>query len=88
MRVYHKLGSSQALFVCPGKEFPTVSDWHGADGKPLTITVTFKDGIAKVADNLGRYLLDNDLAQSSPIIVPDMSIESVRRGPILIGAPA
>jgi hypothetical protein len=90
MRVYHEVRHKRhTLIVCPGNEFPNVSDWKDAQGKPLTLTVKFIAGEARVPSNLGQYLLDKGLAQSSPIIVPKApSIEPLRRGPKLIEAAA
>lgn len=58
------------VFVQPGNEFPT-SDFMTKEGKPILFTVEFKEGMAKVPDNLGRYMLNKKLAQSSPIILPN-----------------
>lgn len=89
MRVYHEVRHScHTLIVCPGQEFPNVSEWRDAQGKPLTLTVEFRGGVARVPDNLGQYLLDKGLAQSSPILLPpSVSADAPRRGPILIEAP-
>ena len=89
MRVYHEVRHKRhTLIVSPGKEFTNVSEWKDAQGNPLTLTVEFVAGVARVPDNLGDYLLDKGLAQSSPIILlPSVSQEVVRREPILIEAP-
>lgn len=56
------------LFVQPGVEYPDVSDWHEADGRPRLIEINFSFGCADVPDNLGRYLIDKGLAQETMII--------------------
>ncbi len=88
MRVYHEVRHKRhTLIVCPGNEFPDVSDWKNAQGEPLTMKVEFVAGEARVPRNLGRYLLDKGLAQETPIILPPApSIEVPRRGPRLIEA--
>ncbi len=87
MRVFHEVRHKRhTLIVCPGNEFPNVSDWKGADGKPLTIKVDFIAGEARVPSNLGQYLLDKGLVQESPLIVPKPVIETPRRGPRLLTA--
>lgn len=55
----------------PGNVHPETSDFIGADGKPVLMTIEFKDGVADVPDNLGRFLVDTDAAKSGPIVLLD-----------------
>ena len=61
--------ASHTIFVQPGKEFPDNTDWNGAGGKAILFPIVFKRGVAEVPDNLGRYMIDKELAAASPIIV-------------------
>lgn len=73
MKVYlpHYEGKpSHNIFVQPGTHHK-VSDWMDENGKPKMFVVTFKFGCAEVPDNLGQYMLDNELAQATRIIIPD-----------------
>jgi hypothetical protein len=72
MRVYRPQDADvprQRLYVQPGREFPN-SDWLDAEGAPRMFTVEFSAGVAEVPDNLGQYMIDRELAQSSPLILP------------------
>ncbi|MCP3017540.1 hypothetical protein [Cupriavidus basilensis] len=74
MKVYRP-GSrgKHTLMVAPGVSHP-ISDFvegKGKDRKPKQFNVVFVEGVAEVSENLGRYLLNNDLAKRSPIIVPE-----------------
>jgi hypothetical protein len=57
------------VFVQPGREFP-VSEWLDEDGSPRMYAIEFRAGCAEVADNLGAYMIDHELAQRSPLILP------------------
>lgn len=57
------------VFVQPGRDFPT-AEFLDEDGKPRMYAVEFRAGCAEVADNLGAYMIDHDLAQRSPLILP------------------
>lgn len=59
---------SHTLLVQPGVHYP-VSDWLDEAGKPRMYSVVFRSGRAEVPDNLGQYLIDQQLAQSSPILL-------------------
>ncbi|ADE12143.1 hypothetical protein [Sideroxydans lithotrophicus] len=61
------------VFVQPGREYPN-SAWMDENGKPRMFAVEFRYGRAEVADNLGQYMLDKELAQSSPIIVIERKV--------------
>ena len=56
------------MFVEPGRE-SDVADWKDQEGAPMQFTVEFINGEAKVADNLGRYLVEHGLAQKTPLIL-------------------
>ena len=55
-------------FVMPGKEFP-VSHFLDGNGQPIMFAVIFIEGQADVDDALGQYMIDKDIAKSSPIIL-------------------
>ena len=61
--------SRQTVFVQPGREFPN-SDWLDEAGAPRMFAVEFRAGVAEVPDNLGQYMIDRELAQGSPLILP------------------
>ncbi|MTD34023.1 hypothetical protein [Paludibacterium denitrificans] len=58
----------RAPFASPGTLYPN-SDFLEPDGTPKTFVVEFRYGKAEVADNLGRYLIDQGLAQESVILM-------------------
>ncbi|KWF90390.1 hypothetical protein WL95_27570 [Burkholderia cepacia] len=58
-----------AVLVQPGKEFPT-SEWLDEDGRPRMFRIEFVAGCAEVADNLGAYMIDHEIAQRSPLLLP------------------
>jgi hypothetical protein len=67
-RVYSSIGyRSGTLLVSPGVDHPEVLSWwtfyQDEFGNwcetPRQFRVKFNDGVAEVADNLGRYLLKN-----------------------------
>jgi hypothetical protein len=73
MKVYRHGEKEQnlTLHVQPGIKIDA-SEFKDMDGKPILISVQFKDGVADVPDNLGRFLIDNHLAAKSQqrILVP------------------
>lgn len=72
MRVYRPQDAAvprHTLFVQPGREFP-VSEWMDEEQKPRIFQVEFRGGVAEVPDNLGLYLIDRELAQPSPLLLP------------------
>ena len=73
MILYRKGGSYLAprynVLIQPGIQFPGCSDFF-EKGKPRLFDVTFKYGRAEVPDNLGRYLIDQGLAQETQLILP------------------
>jgi hypothetical protein len=72
MRVYRPQDRNvprHAVIVQPGRDFPT-SEWMDEDGKPRMFRVVFQAGCAEVADNLGQYMIDQEIAQRSPLILP------------------
>ena len=72
MKVYRP-GSrvKHTLMVAPGVAHPISEFVEGKERKPKQFNVVFVEGVAEVSENLGRYLLNNDLAKRSPIIVPE-----------------
>lgn len=70
MKVYKpETRGRHRMFVQPGNTHK-VSDFMDANGKAKLITVEFFLGEADVPDNLGRYLIDQGMAQRSPILLP------------------
>lgn len=71
MKVYHPGARGKSTtFVQPGVHHP-VSDWMDEAGNPRMFAVEFIEGVAEVPDNLGKYLIDRELASCSPIILPE-----------------
>lgn len=70
MIIYHPVTRDRTTHaICqPGNEYP-VSDFLDESGKARTFVVEFKYGRAEVPDNLGRYLIDQGLAQESVILL-------------------
>lgn len=68
------------MFVRPGIEFPN-SDFVDKDGSAIQFTVVFVNGVAEVADNLGQYMIDKELAQRWSFVLPKplKIIETIRR---------
>jgi hypothetical protein len=89
MRIYHDNQAERfTVIVSPAGEHKNVQDWRDANGNPKTFHVVFRRGMAEVDERLGRYMIDQGVAKSSPIIVADArTIEPVRRGPKVISAP-
>ena len=72
MRVFYR-GShvgEMPVTVCPAGHLDHAGlPAHWLDkGKPISFTVTFRGGEARVPDDLGRYLIAQKIA--SPIILP------------------
>lgn len=59
------------LHVQPGNAFPDNTDWKDTEGTAIMFSIPFHNGVAEVADNLGQYLLDNELVKRSPLILPE-----------------
>jgi hypothetical protein len=47
------------------------SEWVDDKNTPLNFQVEFVRGKAEVDDNIGRYMIEQGLAQKSKIILPD-----------------
>ncbi|WP_042298963.1 hypothetical protein [Paraburkholderia kururiensis] len=70
MKIYLPGGKGKhTIYSQPGREFPT-SDFCEADGRPKMFATVFTEGVADVEPALGRYLVDQGVAQRSPLIVP------------------
>ncbi len=72
MRVFYtgSHAGEMPVTVCPGGHLDHAglpAEWID-NGKPLTFTVTFRNGEARVPDDLGRYLIDQKIASS--LILP------------------
>ena len=82
MKVYnHYSYGNGTVFVSPGAHHPETADWVDPKTKvPIMFTVKFKNGIAEVDDNMGRYLVKQKLAQASPVILPaeDFAAQSMQ----------
>jgi hypothetical protein len=72
MFVYNAGSCGRAtLFVSPGTHHPENSNWVDPKTRaPLQFTIRFENGRADVDEEMGRYLIDQELAQRSPIILP------------------
>jgi hypothetical protein len=70
MKVYRQEKGPFNLFVSPNNDGASNQDWMDAEGKPKLIQVSFKDGVAEVPNDLGRYMIDRKLANKTAIILP------------------
>lgn len=59
----------RTMFVQPGTKHPN-SQFLDELGKPKLFTVVFVEGETTVDKELGQYMLDNELAARSPLILP------------------
>jgi hypothetical protein len=68
MKVYRpgEIGR-KSVFIAPGVEFPTSE--FVEDGKPKQFDIKFVNGVADVSEEIGRYMVDKELAKTSPIIL-------------------
>ena len=70
----HK-NANHTMHICPAAdprirgEVPT--EWVDDKNTALTFHVEFVRGKAEVDENIGRYLIEQGLAQKSKIILPD-----------------
>jgi hypothetical protein len=66
MKVYYA-GKSEnhRLYVQPAVDYPEKTEWSDKHGKPLMFEVHFKNHVAEVDDNLGRYLIEKKYAIKS-----------------------
>lgn len=65
--------ASYILSICParhleGQEVPT--DWVNDKNEPIEFNVEFVFGKAEVPDNIGRYLVQHEMATFSRLIRP------------------
>jgi hypothetical protein len=64
--------SRHVVFVTPANMAGVdSSEFRNADGSAQLFPVTFEGGRAKVPDNLGQFMIDNDMARFSPVLLPD-----------------
>lgn len=69
MKVYQPgTKGKRTLFVTPAHKFPA-THFLNDSGTPKIFSIVFIDGEAEVDDQLGQYLLDEDIAKSSPIVL-------------------
>ena len=88
MRIYHDNQAERfTVIVSPAVKHKNVMDWRNPGGVPKTFHVVFRYGAAEVDSNLGDYMIDEGLANASPLIVPDSVRAEVRKGPKLFTAP-
>ena len=72
MKVHYQGSSNNhRMFVQPGVQHPEVSEWREGLNAPKLIEVLFVNGVADVPDNLGKYLVDNELAKKSRLLLPN-----------------
>ncbi|MFS2114318.1 hypothetical protein [Herbaspirillum frisingense] len=62
----------RTVFVQPGTHYPA-SCWMDEEGKPRMYPVLFVQGVAEVPENLADYMVEQELASRSPIIIPNAS---------------
>lgn len=86
MKIYLKAGRrDHRMYVAPGADDPSNSEWIEPDGAVRQIKVDFVAGAAEVPDSLGRWMLAQKMVQRHPstLIIPDAHIlmpeERVRR---------
>ena len=70
MRVFHE-SPNMLVIVQPGTEHPETTEFVDAEGTPILFSVQFKNGVARVIDPLGRFMLNKGLAKRSAIILPE-----------------
>lgn len=71
MRIFLKTGKqNHTILVTPAVD-SDCSDFKNADGAHRQFNIRFKNGEATVPSNLGNYMLDKGLVQSSPIIIQE-----------------
>lgn len=71
MKIYKDVKDGHALFVQPGTEIKTVSEWLDELGNAILMRVVFNNGCAVVQDNLAAYLIDKGFANRSPLVLPE-----------------
>ncbi len=57
------------VFIQPGNDYP-ISDWLDGDRRPRLFQIVFMAGVAEVPDNLGQYMIDKGLAQTTALLLP------------------
>lgn len=68
---YHGRSLKHRLYVQPAINNPDApSEWKENDGKAKQMEVLFENGVADVPENLGKYLIDKQLASKTKIHIP------------------
>jgi hypothetical protein len=67
--------STHTMHICPAGD-PRVRgecpvDWVDENNKPRTFQVEFRNGKAEVDDQIGRYMIEMDLARKTKLIRPE-----------------
>ena len=74
MRVWYRGDRSRDtdVTICPAGHLPGVlpRSWYEEDGSPRTMTVQFRAGYTDVSDEVGRYLIDQNYASRTSLIMP------------------
>lgn len=60
------------MFVTPARNSDSV-EFKDESGKPIMFSVLFEYGRAEVPQNLGRWMVDNEMAIVSRLILPAQS---------------
>jgi hypothetical protein len=75
VKIYYNGGApDMTVSACPAGHLPAAecpAEWYEEDGKtPLTFPVHFRGGEAIVEAPLGRYLVAQNIARTTKIIMP------------------
>lgn len=76
MKVYYAgTRSNHTMYVAPAGDPRFTggvidSEWVNESGEPRTFEVFFRDGVAQVADALGRYLVKTGQAKRTRLLLP------------------
>ena len=69
MKIFHPVQGHgvRTIAVAPAAVDPTarVEGWLDAEGTPVTFNIRFIYGVAEVADEMGRFMVDKKLARKS-----------------------
>lgn len=79
MKVFHESGGNHLVMVTPGAQNGDVSDWMDEHGTPIRFDIRFVNGVAEVGWKMGEYLIENCLANRTPLIrVRNRIVEALR----------
>lgn len=81
MRVYYPgERKNHQMFVAPGADPRVIregvnAEWLDSRGAPRTFTIDFVNGVAEVADALGRYLIATGQARRTGLWLPPSFVD-------------